>query len=169
MNSSEIEYENSLTYDELCEHLQDKYGIPQDSYFSEDYKYRSADIKRTGEGLEIHHMNEIYDGCSNLSNVPQNSSFDSQKPDRLCYCNLLEHLILHIKINLERAISYNTIVYDGAVVITRRLDNLFESTKPFTQLDKNMFEPIKNNYSDYIKITNDWAKKLKQIKRQTMT
>lgn len=165
MKRTELEYEQELSYDDLCEYLQNKYGLPQESYFSDtSCSYKTAAIKRTGEGLEIHHIDEIYDGCTNLSNKPWHASFESQLPSSLCYCNLLEHLLLHIKINIEKCEANGiTEIIDGAYSLMSRLDNLFETSRKQSNLEQNMLYPIQENYSDYIILTNNWAKRLKTI------
>lgn len=96
---TEIENLLTLTYDECCNYLKNKYGEIKDSYFcNETCKTRKQSIKRTKEGLYIHHIDE--DKYPNLSNkkVAINSPFSCQNGDRLVYCNILEHLLLHIKI-----------------------------------------------------------------------
>lgn len=165
MKRSELVYEQNLSYDELCEYLQNKYELPQEAYFTNDScKCKTAVIKRTGEGLEIHHIDEIYDGCTNLSNKPWHASFESQLPSSLCYCNLLEHLLLHIKINIEKCVSIGTTeIIDGAYSLMSRLDNLFEPSRKQSNLEQNMLYPIQENYSDYIRLTNNWANSLKNI------
>ena len=98
----------NLNYDQCCQRLIEKYGPVPGNYFCRDnYKSINPKIKRTKEGLFIHHMDE--DKAIMLSEpkhiLPWNKLFPEtpylwewQKADRLNYCNLLEHLVLHIKI-----------------------------------------------------------------------
>lgn len=89
----------NLDYYELVNYLRNKYGKVSNNYYT-DYtcEIRTRGIGRTREGLSIHHIDE--DKVPGLSN-PQfaiNSPWEYQLADRLVYCDLLEHLILHIKI-----------------------------------------------------------------------
>ena len=88
------EYNNikDYTYEEYCEYLKNKYGkVP--------YKYGSA--KNRKPGLFIHHIGEKE--IPNLSNDKIQAATDPsyQQPSMLCYCDYLEHLLLHIMIAEE--------------------------------------------------------------------
>lgn len=103
----------SKNYNECCEYLLNKYGIAEDDYFSKpSYKrFKNGEIKapgkkkisRTDEGLYIHHMDEdkqilIAEPNAILKfDIP----FAYQEKDRLVYCNLIEHGILHILIAIK--------------------------------------------------------------------
>lgn len=98
-------------YEDCCAYLLDKYGAVSDDYFSKvSYeRFKKGEIKslnkkrkisRTKEGLYIHHIDEdkqikISDKDEILqSDIP----FSYQRKDRLVYCNLIEHAILHLLI-----------------------------------------------------------------------
>ena len=51
------------------------------------------------EGLEVHHVGE--DNYPNLSDIKYalTAPWEEQLPDRLVYCNLLEHTLLHTLIS----------------------------------------------------------------------
>lgn len=103
----------SKTYDEAVECLLQKYGPAQYDYFSEKSYQRFMDeeiknitkgkYKRTGEGLYCHHIDEKKNlNISNQSFVKENNvSFEFQKKERLVYCDLIEHTILHVLITQE--------------------------------------------------------------------
>ena len=63
---------------------------------------RSKKISRTKEGLYCHHMDEDKGFCLSEVSSALPQPFESQKKERLVYCNILEHLILHIKIAVLR-------------------------------------------------------------------
>ena len=103
MDRTEIYKELQMTYDELQQYLIEKYGGAVCAYFATpECKSKSKKISRTGEGLYCHHMDE--DKGGNLSDPVGaiNQPFEWQKKERLVYCNVLEHLILHIKIAVLR-------------------------------------------------------------------
>lgn len=89
----------NLTYDEYVKELKEKYGEVQGNYFlNNSFRSKNKRITRGNEGLYIHHIDE--DKTILLSNplYAKMDPFSYQHADRLVYCNLLEHLILHIKI-----------------------------------------------------------------------
>lgn len=101
------------TYLEVVSILLKKYGAATDSYYSEKSynRFKNGEIKtlskrkisRTGEGLYCHHIDE---DKQILISQPKailkyDIPFDYQKQDRLVYCDLIEHAILHILISIE--------------------------------------------------------------------
>lgn len=93
------EYKN---YYELLLDLKKKYGVPSESYFINSISYSPRkSIKRSQEGLFIHHDKE--DTVILLSTTEQNKKcnypFEWHNPEYLTYCNILEHLMLHILIS----------------------------------------------------------------------
>ena len=101
MDSSEIQSQLKMTYSELVDYLLKKYGPAKCDYFrTEACKSKNPKVSRTSEGLYCHHIDE--DKAIMLCNdkFAANNPFEYQKAERLVYCNALEHLILHIKIQL---------------------------------------------------------------------
>lgn len=96
----DFENERNLSYSELTEHVREKYGDVPYSYFrTETCKSKNTKNSRTKEGLEIHHLGE--DKYPNLTNpdFARMSPWSEQQPDRLVYCNLLEHALFHVLIS----------------------------------------------------------------------
>lgn len=121
-----------MNYEEAIQYLQAKYGRCPLPYFV--YKNSSTHTKgitRTSEGLYIHHVLETV--VDNLSSKDLNNprlleyAFDldridieevfweMQQPEYLVYCDLLEHLILHIKINTMRNAKEGYFCIDGVI------------------------------------------------------
>ena len=103
----------NLTYKECCDFLIEKYGEATDDYFSEKSynRFKNREIKtiqkkkiaRTDEGLYCHHIDE---DKQILISTPKailkfDIPYEYQKRDRLVYCNLIEHGILHVLIAKE--------------------------------------------------------------------
>ena len=87
-----------MDYFKLCLELQNKYGIPSKPYMtiSKSGNWRkTSGISRTKEGLYIHHIDEWDLPRLSKVEIAQNYSIECQEPQNLCYCNLLEHLVLH--------------------------------------------------------------------------
>lgn len=159
MKATEIQKERNMSYFELCEYLKNKYGKVKEDYFLDSQCIHvNKGIKRSAEGLEIHHIKEALPNVFDLSKSIQASNypFEYQKSYNLCYCNLLEHLILHILINIERSSNLEQAVIDGTFIIMNRLDDLYEISTSLSKLQENMLSPIKNNYTEYVEITNQW-------------
>jgi len=112
-------YESLLTlsYDDLVNKLLDQYGGATKNYFKEQsYKnylkgksrnVNRGKISRTSEGLYCHHIDEKL--VPSLSYAPQvkarNLPYRYQKKERLVYCDLIEHAILHALISTENSYS----------------------------------------------------------------
>ncbi|MBQ1733703.1 MAG: hypothetical protein II038_02365 [Lachnospiraceae bacterium] len=120
-----------MSYDEYVNTLVEKYGsVPHDYYRNEVCLTRSGN-SRSREGLVIHHIDE--DKEAGLSSMwkyrnPFSMPEEYQKADRLVYCNLVEHLLLHMKI-LEKELT--------RIVPERRVDNVV-SVKGFALIAKNI-------------------------------
>lgn len=118
-----------MSYDEYVESLLEKYGsVSHDYYINEGCLTRSGN-SRTFDGLVIHHIDE--DKEAGLSTMwkyrnPFSMPEEYQKADRLVYCNLVEHLLLHMKI-LEKELT--------RIVPERRVDKVV-SVKGFALIAK---------------------------------
>ena len=109
MDRCEIEKELRMTYEELCKYLQGKYGIAKVNYFpNEECRARNKKVSRTNEGLFCHHIYEKFGG-SNLCHpsMARQYPYEYQKRENLVYCNYLEHLLLHLKINISSDLIMN--------------------------------------------------------------
>ncbi|MCM6821197.1 hypothetical protein [Pediococcus pentosaceus] len=97
----------SLSYNQLIFKLIEKYGPVKDDYFREKSyaRYLNGEIKtpgrgkysRASDGLYCHHIEEDkYENISNFSYIKHyNYPYAIQKKDKLVYCDMFEHLILH--------------------------------------------------------------------------
>lgn len=171
MNHEEIVKEVKMTYYELQDYLLKKYGPAKYDYFTKpECKYKNKNVSRTKEGLYCHHMDE--DEGGNLSNPPQAKlqCFEWQKKERLVYCNAIEHLILHMKINILRQKRTLTTPMDissffttgGVFWITQTLDDMYMNDGPKADWMKPCYEKIKENYNDYISLMKSYFKYIEQ-------
>ena len=101
------------TYQEAVNVFLNKYGGAVDDYFSEKSyaRFKAGEIKaptkrkisRTSEGLYCHHIDE--DKMIMMASPEfiryMDIPFDYQRKNRLVYCNLIEHGILHLLIASE--------------------------------------------------------------------
>ena len=158
MESTEIKNQLKMTYDELVDYLLKKYGSAQYDYFcNESCKSKNSKVSRTNEGLYCHHIDENKAILLSNDKFAVNNPFEYQKANRLVYCNVLEHLILHIKIveepKNENANQMEIQGIGGAVCfICPQINDYFNGYEFKQQYLINIFSLIENNFNDYIDI-----------------
>lgn len=158
MESTEIKNQLKMTYDELVDYLLKKYGLAQYDYFcNESCKSKNSKVSRTNEGLYCHHIDENKAILLSNDKFAVNNPFEYQKANRLVYCNVLEHLILHIKIveepKNENANQMEIQGIGGAVCfICPQINDYFNGYEFKQQYLINIFSLIENNFNDYIDI-----------------
>lgn len=145
----------NLSYEKLVDVLKRKYGTPKGSYFlTETCKSTNNSIKRTSEGLFIHHIDEDKKIDLSSSQRAVLAPFEYQLPERLVYCDLLEHLILHIKIIEKGNIIQNgeMLGVGGVSLITRQINDCYSGMVfqlPYMNAVRNA---IAGAYTQYVKI-----------------
>lgn len=158
MESTEIKNQLKMTYDELVDYLLKKYGPAQYDYFcNESCKSKNSKVSRTNEGLYCHHIDENKAILLSNDKFAVTNPFEYQKANRLVYCNVLEHLILHIKIveepKNENANQMEIQGIGGAVCfICPQINDYFNGYEFKQQYLINIFSLIENNFNDYIDI-----------------
>lgn len=140
-----------LTYKEAVQFLLSKYGPATVDYYSEQSyeRFLRDEIKsitkrkysRTQEGLYCHHIDENkFENLSNINFIRVNKyPFKYQTKDRLVYCDLFEHLILHTLIAKETLGKFG-------------LRGYFSYIEPM----------IKDWYINDLEIERDWMKMCKE-------
>ena len=158
MKSEEVNKELAMSYNELVDYLIKKYGRVSGDYFvNESCKTKNNKITRSKEGLLIHHIDEDKAIMLSDSKWAVNNPFEYQKADRLVYCNILEHLILHIKIVEEPKPKGARILEDqgigGAVnFICPQLNDFYNGYEYKRETDKIKFSLVADNFEDYINV-----------------
>lgn len=83
-----------------------------------------------------------------------NNPFEYQKADRLVYCNLLEHLLLHVKIakNPSPDTNGNELPGIGGAInfICKDLNDIYSGKEFAYEWHKNVANKVKDNFDDYI-------------------
>ena len=103
-NSTDSYYVDLLdnSYEDIVQHLLNKSGaVPGDYFLTETCKSKNTKISRMKEGLFVHHIDEDKAILLSTDKFAIKNPYKYQKADRLVYCDILEHLILHIKIAEE--------------------------------------------------------------------
>ena len=102
MCTTELQDISRMKYVELCDYLIQKYGHITESYFvNEKCKTANSKIKRSSEGLFIHHIKENEYIWLSKPQYAVQAPFECQMGENLVYCNYFEHLFLHIAIMKE--------------------------------------------------------------------
>lgn len=139
------DYSNAVSF------LLDKYGVATDDYFKEKSynKFFNGEIKsigrgkisRTSEGLYCHHIDENkYQKMTDSNFIKiQNIPFSAQKKERLVYCDLIEHTILHTIISRETESRYGK---QGLItfLIPNILDWYIHEMKPSKEWELNCYK-----------------------------
>lgn len=144
----DLQKEIEMSYDEYVEYLLKKYGKAEHNYFrTESCKSPNPKAKRTKEGLQCHHIDEDkYDLLCNSKLAPS-CPWECQKADRLVYANMVEHLLLHIKINLIRHTRDC-----GVSLIIESIDAMLDDPDGISGWRVHMFNAIKDDLDNYIKL-----------------
>ena len=166
MDKKEFYEESQMTYAQLVGFLKSKYGKAKCDYFADKGCTRKGDnISRTAEGLFCHHVDE--DKAIMLGNpdYAKMNPFKYQKADRLVYCNLLEHLLLHVKITEEplskKANKFELLGIGGAVILCKQISDYYETREPAYKWMAPACEVIDENYDEYISIVRHLAEVIK--------
>lgn len=150
---SDIELLLNLNYDECVEFLASKYGRPKKSYFSNSFcKSKNTSISRTNQGLVIHHIDEDKAIMLSQKEFAINNPFEYQMPHRLVYCDLLEHLLLHIKIvEFPNPEAQDECGIGGVVnFLVPELNDIYSGIKYKQKWKIALVEKIVNRYDEYL-------------------
>ncbi len=155
MDSSEIQKELEMTYFELVEYLLKKYGTAKYDYFcNESCKSKNKKVTRSSEGLYCHHIDEYSAILLSNEAIAKLYPFEYQKADRLVYCNVLEHLILHVKI-VEEKYDDKKLLQEGVGgvhFISMQINDYFDGYPIKQEYLKKVYSLIENNLKDYAKV-----------------
>ena len=167
MESQEIRKQLEMNLQEQYDYLKQKYGrVPENYFMDVNCTRKSTKNGRGIEGLFVHHDYE-YDPANplvnNLSKPEMAKQFDYmyQHAENLTYCNYLEHLIIHIKINLLRKEQLGHYINDALVnFMIPELNDWYRYLVPLKPWQEVTFSLIEENYSDYCDLIEYWLKEL---------
>jgi len=107
MNLVEYEKIKNYNYLEYCDYLQQKYGIALCDYMTKSWN-KNKKITRTKDGLYAHHKYEDHAILLSNPEYAKKNPYDWQLRENIIYCDLLEHLFLHILICENPSENRNT-------------------------------------------------------------
>lgn len=157
-DGSEIAEYLKVSYNDLVDRLLQKYGKAKYNYFKDTgCTVKNPAVSRTDEGLYCHHIDE--DKAIMLSNdkFAAQNPFEYQRKDRLVYCNLLEHLLLHVKIAEEPRnpdANENELPGIGGAInfIVRQLNDIYGGKESAEEWRKKVAEQVIDQFDDYIAV-----------------
>lgn len=160
MDMAEYNRVKSMTYEEYCGYLQEKYGIGLADYMTEAFN-PNPKCKRTSDGLLAHHKAEDKMIMLSNKNIAQKAPFEWQRKENIVYCDLLEHLLLHVKI-CEYPSPAALPVFDvgvGGVVnfIVPELNDLYSGWETKQDWRKNVHAKVINDKDVYIEILREFV------------
>lgn len=147
-----------MTYNEVCNYLKKKYGEIKQSYFATSTcASPNRRIKRTKEGLFIHHIKEDRKIMLSHKEVALKYPFSYQEGENLVYCDFLEHLILHYKIVeeflTEKSIEETKLIvgFGGIVnfMVPELNDYFFRGFIPSLEWKQNCLSKVSKNRREY--------------------
>lgn len=171
---AEIERLLKLNYNQLVNELLVKYGPARYDYFSKlkgslNIYSKSHRISRTVEGLFVHHIDENrYPGLS--SDRIYNYDFqemnglsdyqirlirkDFQRAERLVYCDLIEHLLLHVKAfeNQRPLVVGEEIASRGAYIIGKDVVRALAGRFGIEPWQTSVAKAIEGQWDEYLSI-----------------
>ena len=154
MNRTEFDIVKKFTYNQYCEYLKTKYGLCVAKYGS---------IKNRRPGLFIHHIGE--DTIPSLSNpkVRKEHDLKYQAPDMLCYCDYLEHLLLHIMIGRVSDPAKHLGLNGPCQYIIPGLISFYKYGARHPKWDKLYYTNIENDYDVFKDLLNEYNELVKEI------
>ncbi len=146
------------SYVDIVKYLLNKYGAAKHDYFTDTAcKVKNKLVSRTNEGLYCHHIDE--DKAIMLSNdkLAAANPFEYQKANRLVYCNLLEHLLLHVKIAEEPRnadANENELPGIGGAVnfLCKELNDIYAGKEFAEEWRRKVADEVNDSFDDYIMI-----------------
>ena len=109
MTHDELLIAVQMNYPQYCKYLQKKYGLPPRDYMN-DYYSKNKNVSRSEEGLHTHHI--FGDRALGLSKTETAKQYpiEYQKASNLCYCDYLEHMLLHMLMDINPDPENKTLV-----------------------------------------------------------
>jgi|GEM_PF-856342 hypothetical protein len=155
-----------LRYDEYCDYLHMKYGIPEYDYMTKSYN-KNVKCTRTKEGLIAHHKME--DRAINLArkDIAQMHPIEWQYKENIVFCDYLEHLLLHLKIcqyQYEDRVNEEVGIGGMLAYMIPELNDVYSGWQTKQEWRKNCYDKIINKKELYLQIIKETIIYLKDNK-----
>lgn len=155
------------SYAEMVDYLLKKYGPAEADYFTDSVSWiKNRNISRTREGLYCHHIDEDVIPTLSDPEIARAHPFRHQKKDRLLYCNLLEHLLLHVRIGRDRFWKNHESLDDpslfaefithGVAQISKDLNDMYQNECGGSGWRDRCYAEIEPFYEDYVQLQKNF-------------
>ena len=155
MNLEEYKKVQNYNYVEYCDYLQSKYGAGLCDYMTKSWN-KNQKISRTKDGLYAHHKYEDHAILLSNPEYAKKNPYEWQLRENIVYCDLLEHLFLHILIceNPSKNKNENEKVGFGGVVnfIVPELNDVYSGWVSKQQWQLNCHNKIINDKNVYMEL-----------------
>ena len=155
MNMSEFESVRNMTYLEYCDYLQAKYGIGLTDYMTKSFN-KNQKCTRTKEGLLVHHKDEDKMIMLSTKQIAERFPFEWQTKEHLVYCDMLEHLLLHILICIypskDKVPGFDVGIGGASNFIIPELNDVYCGWKSNQKWQQCLHEKIINDRDVYLAI-----------------
>ena len=175
MNINEYEKVKDLDYLQYCDYLQNKYGMAVCDYMTKTWN-KNKKNSRTAEGLYAHHKYEDHAIMLSTKEYAINYPFEWQLAENIIYCDLLEHLYLHILIceYAEKdidALASEEIVGIGGVInwIAPELNDVYSGWQTKQAWQKTCYDKIINDKDVYLTLLKRFKRTCKNYPCYTPT
>lgn len=151
MNKVEYYKIEKMSYLEYCDYLQDKYGIGDYDYMTPKFT-KVNKVSRTSEGLYAHHKMEILVPSLSEPKWAIKFPWEFQAKENIVYCDLLEHLYMHVLIAEETEPKLRYICGFGGVVdyFLPELNDLYSGWESSQKWRRTCHSKIKNDREVYL-------------------
>lgn len=145
-----------MKYGDIVAALLKKYGKAKHDYFKDtNCTTKNKLASRTDEGLYCHHIDEDKAIMLCRDEYASKNPFEYQKANRLVYCNLLEHLILHTKIAEEpqnKDANKDELQGIGGAVafLCKELNDIYSGKEYDDEWRQKIAAQVKDGFDDYI-------------------
>ena len=168
MNMEEYLNARTMTYLQYCECLQTKYGIGTADFFSKNFR-KNQKVTRTKDGLYAHHKMEDRVADLGKPEIAMLCPYEWQTKENIVYCDLLEHLLLHVLIckyprQIEKIgdVKLGLVGYGGVVIIAGELNDLYSGWKTAQEWRMNCHRKVENSKKVYLAILQQFLENEKQ-------
>lgn len=150
----------NLDYFSLTDYFKSFYGEVPGDYFNSDFTPNN-NIKRSSGGLEIHHIKEWDENSTFITNLSdpikaRRYPFTYQKSENLCYVNLIDHFLLHVKIDLLRYKDLGVTLKEGSDFLFNKIKSIYDNYED--NLDNTYFLAIEDKFNYFKDVYNYWVK-----------
>ena len=155
MNMNEFNQVKGMTYLEYCDYLQKKYGISEYDYMTKSFN-KNKKCSRTKDGLIVHHLDEDKMIMLSTKEIAERCPFEWQTKEHLVFCDMLEHLLLHVLICYYPSPKRHpkVDVGIGGVVnyIVPELNDMYSGWETKQEWRKNLHDKVRDDEEVYLEI-----------------